>query len=102
VCKERGKKGERERETYEWSQGMKKKKRLRRIIISKLNFLANRFCFDFLLMLKSGERGRLKWREKMRVVNVGERERERERERRGMRVKDLERKKRVWRERGKK
>jgi hypothetical protein len=37
-------------------------------------------------------------RKKMRDVNV-----ERERERRGMRVKDLERKKeRVWRERGKK
>jgi hypothetical protein len=37
-------------------------------------------------------------RKKMRDVNVGERERERC----GMRVKDLERKKRVWRERGKK
>jgi hypothetical protein len=36
-------------------------------------------------------------RKKMRDVNV-----ERERERRGMRVEDLERKKRVWRERGKK
>jgi hypothetical protein len=35
-------------------------------------------------------------RKKMRDVNVGERER------RGMRVKDLERKKKVWRERGKK
>jgi hypothetical protein len=52
-------------------------------------------------MLKSGEREKLKWREKkIRDVNVGERERERERC--GMRVKDLERKKRVWRERGKK
>jgi hypothetical protein len=27
-------------------------------------------------MLKSGERERLKWREKMRNVNVGERERD--------------------------
>jgi hypothetical protein len=35
-------------------------------------------------------------RKKMRDVNVGERERC------GMRVKNLERKKRVWRERGKK
>jgi hypothetical protein len=35
-------------------------------------------------------------RKNMRDVNVGERER------RGMRVKDLKRKKRVWRERGKK
>jgi hypothetical protein len=43
-------------------------------------------------MLKSGER--LKLREKkMRDVNAGEKDR------RGMRVKDLERKKRVWRER---
>jgi hypothetical protein len=33
-----GKKGERERETYERIQGMRKKKRLRRIITSKLNF----------------------------------------------------------------
>ena len=32
------KKGERERETYEWIQGMRKRKRLKRIIISKLNF----------------------------------------------------------------
>jgi hypothetical protein len=47
-------------------------------------------------MLKNGERERLKWREKMRDVNVGKRERH------GMRVKELERKKRVWRERGKK
>jgi hypothetical protein len=47
-------------------------------------------------MLKNRERERLKWREKIRDVNVGKRER------RGMRVKELERKKRVWRERGKK
>jgi hypothetical protein len=47
---------ERERETYERIQGMRKKKKLRRIITSKLNFEANRFCF--LLMLKSGERER--------------------------------------------
>jgi hypothetical protein len=38
VWRERGKKGERERETYERIQGMRKKKRLRRIITSKLNF----------------------------------------------------------------
>jgi hypothetical protein len=49
----------------------------------------------FLLMLKSGERERLKWTEKMRGVNVGERERERC----GMRVKDLVRKKRECEER---
>jgi hypothetical protein len=41
----------------------------------------------FLLMLKSGKRERLKWREKMRDVNVGERER------RGVRMKDFEKKK---------
>jgi hypothetical protein len=39
-------------------------------------------------------------RKKTRDVNVGERERERERH--GMTVKDLERKNRVWRKRGKK
>jgi hypothetical protein len=40
VWRERGKEGERERETYERIQGMKKKKkkRIRRIITSKLNF----------------------------------------------------------------
>jgi hypothetical protein len=39
VWRKRGKKGERERETYERIQGMrKKKKKLRRIITSKLNF----------------------------------------------------------------
>jgi hypothetical protein len=40
-----------------------------------------------LILLKNGERERLKWREKMRDVNVGKRER------RGMRMKELERKK---------
>jgi hypothetical protein len=44
-------------------------------------------------MLKSGEREILKWKEKMRNVNVEERER------RGMRVKDMERKKRECGER---
>jgi hypothetical protein len=57
VWRERGKKGENQRETYERIQCMRKKKRLRRIIISKLNFWANRFCFDILLMLKSRKRG---------------------------------------------
>jgi hypothetical protein len=33
-----------------------------------------------LLILKSGERERLKWRENMRDVNVGERETERDME----------------------
>jgi hypothetical protein len=37
-CGERGKKGVNARETYERIQCMRKKKRLRRIIISKLNF----------------------------------------------------------------
>jgi hypothetical protein len=36
--RERGKKGKREREIYERIPGMRKKKRLRRIITSKLNF----------------------------------------------------------------
>jgi hypothetical protein len=38
VWREKGKKGERERETYERNQGMRRKKRLRRIITSELNF----------------------------------------------------------------
>jgi hypothetical protein len=38
-----------------------KKKRLRRIITSKLNLGQS---IIFLLMMKSGERERLKWREK--------------------------------------
>jgi hypothetical protein len=42
VWRERGKKGERERETYEWIQGMRKKKKkkgyIRIIITSILNF----------------------------------------------------------------
>jgi hypothetical protein len=37
VWRERGKKGEREMKIYEQIQGMREKKRLRRIITSKLN-----------------------------------------------------------------
>jgi hypothetical protein len=55
-----------------------------------------------LLILKSGERERLKWREKRLEILTLERERERERETWNESEILGEKKERVWRERGKK
>jgi hypothetical protein len=63
----------RERETYEQIQSMRKKKKVKKNNYLKVEFLGQFILF--LLMLKSGERERLKLREKKtRDVNVGERE----------------------------
>jgi hypothetical protein len=55
------------------------------------NLRRESLAFSFLLMLKSGEKERLKWREKMRNVNVGKREMWNDSERLGEKKKSVER-----------
>jgi hypothetical protein len=56
--KKRGKKRERERETYERIQGMRKKKEVKKNNYLQVEFLGQYILFLF--KLKSGERERLK------------------------------------------